>query len=532
MRENRHPLYQIDDYNTFAELLLLSKRKYGDSIAFRIKSRKAEESKTFIQLYSDVAKLTCFFSAEYGKAKKIAILGENSYWWIVSYFAIVCSSNIVVPIDKELSTQDIYSLLLDCGCSALIYSKSYDDIAEELQHLMGEIECIEDRTLAKFVDKAPDVELPQSDEAAIAAIVYTSGTTGKSKGVMLSQQNLCADTRAACMHIELYGRTLAMLPFHHTFAFTVSVLANIYYGIDTLVCHSLKNVMPLINEFKPNFLVVVPMIVEKVDKGILDKISKSGKKKLLTALNILCKPFDIFSRAVRNRVFSAVRQGLGGELDFIICGGAPIDSQIIKRFMTYGIQILNGYGITECSPVVSVNRYIDNRVGSIGRALPGVCVRIDNPNENGDGELCVQGKIVMHGYYNMPKETETVLNNGWFHTGDIGRIDKDGFIYITGRMKNLIILSNGKNVAPEELEGLIGRIAGVAEVLVYEKNAQLVAEIYPEQEYSTAGKEYFEKAIWQLNDSLPPYKAIAKVLIRDTEFEKTTTKKIKRTREG
>jgi len=528
MQNRPFPIYHIDDFETFEQLLCISRKKHGDNVSFRTWRRKTKEAITFSNFYDDVAKLTQSFLDIYGTQKKIAILGENSYPWIISYFAAVCSGNVVVPLDKELAAKDIASLMNDCGSKILIYSDDFDDIAEEIIQYYPNVTCTPMSEFPKHIAKSSYTVIPPSDPDRIAAIVYTSGTTGKSKGVMLSQRNICSDTRAACMFIELYGRSLALLPFHHTFAFTVSVLANIYYGVDTLICHSLKNVTALITEFKPTYLAVVPMIVEKVDKGILAKIEKSGKKNTLNFLNHFCKPFDALNINLRNKCFSAIRNGLGGELDFIICGGAPIDQQIIDRFDTYGIKILNGYGISECSPVVSVSRRYHNRAGSIGQALPGINVKINNPDTTGEGEICVQGDIVMHGYYNMPEETSMAMSDGWFHTGDLGRIDKDGFIYITGRHKNLIILSNGKNVAPEELESLIGRIPGVAEVLVYENNNQLVAEIYPDADFDAPSWEYFNKKISELNDTMPPYKAISKVVLRKHEFEKTTTKKIKR----
>ena len=299
-----------------------------------------------------------------------------------------------------------------------------------------------------------------------------------------------------------------------------------------MIPSSLKNIIELMTEFQPTYLALVPIIVEKFDKGINQKIDMSGKKQLLNLIDMFCKVFDVFGFNLRNKCFSSIRNGLGGELDIIIMGGAPINQQIINRFDSYSIKILNGYGITECSPFVSINRRYHYRAGSIGQALPEVKVKIDNPDENGEGEICVQGDIVMLGYYNMPEETEKAMEGGWFHTGDLGKIDKDGFIYITGRIKNLIILSNGKNVSPEELETLIGRIPGVVECLVSEEDNKLVAEIYPDEEFRDAQSDiqtYFNDQIDQLNDTLPPYKAIAKVIIRDTEFVKTTTKKIKRT---
>lgn len=532
MRNRPFPIYTISPYETLEELLIFVKEKYGNRIAFRTRYRKQEKSYSFKRLYDDVTKLAAYCNRTYGIGNKIAVLGENSYLWVISYFAIVGSGNVVVPIDKELSSHDIADLLDDCQCNLLFHSAEYADIAYELAEIKPTCSFVAMPELEKQIAIMTTGTFTKASPTDVAAIVYTSGTTGRCKGVMLSQKNICADTQAACMFIELYGRTLAMLPFHHTFAFTVSVLANIYYGVDTLICHSLKNVTALISDFKPTYLAVVPMIVEKVDKGILGKIEKSGKKELLSLLDKVCKPFDALNINLRSRCFSSIRNGLGGELDFIICGGAPIDQKIIDRFETYGITILNGYGISECSPVVSVNRRYHHCPDSIGQALPGVQVQIDAPNERGEGEICVRGEIVMQGYFNMPDETEATLTDGWFHTGDLGTIDAEGFIHITGRLKNLIILSNGKNVSPEELENLITRIPGVAEVLVYEEERQLVAEIFPDQEFRPSCGDieaYLNAAIAQLNDTLPPYKAIARVKLRDTEFEKTTTKKIKRT---
>ena len=406
MKNKPFPYYSVPQFATISELLELTKAKYGEKIIFRTKKKKGDEAVSYNQLYDDVMKLATHFHQTYGERIRIAVIGENSYEWIVTYFAVVCSNNIIVPIDKELASADIAELLKDCEATVFVYSKDYDDIADDLGELMPALTCINMKSLKGYIENVTAVLKIETDKDAPAAIIYTSGTTGKSKGVILSQKNICEDTRAACGFIELYGRSLALLPFHHTFAFTVSGLANIYYGVDTLIVPSLKNVMELIGDFKPTYLAVVPMIVEKVDKGILTKIEKSGKKKLLGILDKICKPFDAMNIGLRNKCFSAIRNGLGGELDFIISGGAPIDQQIIDRFDSYGIKIMNGYGISECSPVVSVNRRYHYRAGSIGQALPEVKVKIDNPDENGEGEICVQGDIVMLGYYNMPEETE------------------------------------------------------------------------------------------------------------------------------
>lgn len=531
MKNKPYPYYEIETYETFEQLLTLVKNKYGNKILFRTKKRKNEETVTYNRLYDDVLKLSAYFGNTYGTGQKIAVVGENSYQWILTYFAVVCSGNVIVPLDKELASADIADLLNDCESKILVHSDDYDDIADDVPKIIPDFKAIAMSELNPIISSIENASFAVTTPDDLAIIVYTSGTTGKSKGVMLSQRNICADMCCCCKTFYFEGRTLALLPLHHTFAMLVNVLLGIYYGVEILICPSLKNVMADINDFKPTWLSVVPMIVEKVDKGILDKIEKGGKTKIVGIMSKVSNALCAIGIDLRKKLFSSVRNGLGGELEFIISGGAPIDQIIIDRFNTYGITLLNGYGISECSPVVSVNRRYHYRAGSVGQPLYGVNVMIDNPNENGEGEVCVKSDIVMKGYYNMPEETEAVMKDGWFHTGDIGKIDNEGFIYITGRLKNLIILSNGKNVSPEELETLIGRISGVAEVLVYSDNSKLIAEIYADEEFRATQSDiqaYFDEQIDKLNDTLPPYKAIAKVIIRDTEFEKTTTKKIKR----
>lgn len=521
---------QIDLCSTFERLLYLAKEEFGNDNAFRFKTRKTETVSTFSELYKDVAKITRFFCNNYGSEKKIGLIGENSYIWIITYFGIVCSNNIVVPLDKDLPPSDVKNLMMSCDSEVLVYSADYADIAESLNDLIGNIDLINMTSIEKALTEINCDVIPKSDPNNVATIVYTSGTTGQSKGVMLSQKNLCTSAKSACMSVHLYGRTLALLPFHHTYAFTGSVLSAIYCGVDSMICHSLKNVTKLIKDFKPTYLVVVPIFVEKMDAEIVKGIKASGKQNLIRFMDRVCKLFDTFGAQFRKKCFSKIRNELGGSLDFIIVGGAALNQEAIDRFDSYGIQVLNGYGISECSPFVSINRRNKIRAMSIGQVLPGVKVRIDSPNESGEGEICVKGDNVMLGYYNLPEESALSLQDGWFYTGDIGKIDKDGFIYITGRIKNLIIMSNGKNVAPEELEMIIAKIPGVKEVLVYAYNQQLVAEIYPDKDYEDieTNIDYFEKAVFGLNDELPSYKMISKVVLREEEFEKTTTKKIKR----
>ena len=530
MKNKPYPYYAIPPYETFEQLLTLTEAKYRDKVLFRARRRDVEKIITCNQFYEDVKRLAFHFNKTNGTRNKVAIIGENSYEWLLTYFAVVCSNNIIIPIDKELSASNIAELLNECGCRILIYSKDYYDIAEDIGGSIPSLMSIAMPQLREMIESVSSAKWVKTDKDAPAVIIYTSGTTGKSKGVMLSQKNICEDARAACGSVELYGRSIIILPLHHTFPVTAHI-SGIYYGVETLIPSSLKNIRELIIEYKPTCLALVPMVVEKFDMIINQKIEKSKKKKLLNILDKVCILFDELGIDLRKKCFATIRNGLGGKLDIIVLGGAPGNQQMIDRFKSYGIDILNGYGISECSPFVTINRRNHYRAGSTGTPLPGVKVKIDNPDENGEGEICVQGDIVMLGYYNMPEETEKAIVDGWFHTGDLGKIDKDGFIYITGRIKNLIILSNGKNVSPEELETLIGRIPGVVECLVSEEDNKLVAEIYPDEEFRATQSDiqaYFNEQIDKLNDTLPPYKAIAKITIRDTEFIKTTTKKIKR----
>ncbi len=529
MMNKPYPCYIVPEYKDLPELLDMAKAKYIGKTAFRTRRRSNETQISYDQLNSDVKRLSSYIGRTVGSRQYIAVLGENCYEWLLTYFAVVCSNNIIVPIDRELSADDIAGLLIESNCHSMVYSSTYRDIFDALSDTIPDFEGIEMTKLRGLINTEAESGWIPTNRDDPAALIYTSGTTGKSKGVILSQWNLCSDARAASKFIELYGRTIALLPFHHTFAFTVNVLCSITVGVDTLIPTSLKNTTELIGSFKPTYLTVVPMILEMLDKTIQRKIAERKLNRVFSALNIICKPFDAVGIGLRSCCFNSIRKGLGGEIAFFISGGAPLDTEIVTRFETYGISVLNGYGITECSPVVSVNRRYHHRLGSVGQALPGVEVRIQDANEHGEGEICVKGDIVMLGYHNLPDETEDAIKNGWFHTGDIGRIGEDGFIYITGRIKNLIILSNGKNVSPEELETLIGRVPGVQEVIVRAESNTLIAEVFPDEDFNktlTDPQAYYDLQIKRLNDRLPVYKYISSVRIRHAAFKKTTTKKI------
>ena len=379
------------------------------------------------------------------------------------------------------------------------------------------------------------------DVNRLASIVFTSGTTGKGKGVMLSQANIGLDMTLGMYNFDITRKTLHVLPPHHTFGSTVNYVGHLSQGCEVYISSGIKHVSDEIKEQQPTHLILVPAFLEVMNRKIWTTARKSGKEGLL---KVMMKVSDCLRKIgidVRRKLFSSVLSAFGGKLELIICGGAKLDEDIIKTFDSIGITVLNGYGITECSPLISANRNEYRKPGSVGTPILACRVKIDDPDENGEGEICVKGPNVMLGYYNNPEATAEVFDKeGFFHTGDYGKLDEEGWIYITGRKKNLIILSNGKNVYPEEIEAELQKIEGVTEVVVYagESRVQkdkitIVAEIFPDSDLlADSGvadlQNYFEGKVKELNARMPSYKAVKRVKIRDVEFQKNTSRKITR----
>ena len=379
------------------------------------------------------------------------------------------------------------------------------------------------------------------DPRRLASIVYTSGTTGKGKGVMLSQANIGLDMTLGMYNFALTPKSLHVLPPHHTFGSTVNYVGHLAQGVEVYISSGLKHVSDEIREQQPTHLILVPAFLEVMHKKIWDGARKSGKTGLLKTMMAVSNGLRKVGIDVRRKLFKSILEPFGGKLEMIICGGAKLDEEIIRTFDAIGITIMNGYGITECAPLISCNRNLYQKAGSVGLPIFALRVRIDNPDANGEGEICVKGPNVMLGYFNNPEATAEVFDkDGFFHTGDYGRLDEEGWIYITGRKKNLIILSNGKNVYPEELEADIQKIEGVLEVVVYAGESRLnkdketiVAEIFPDADVLKAKgiqdpQAYFEEQVKKLNAKLPPYKIIKRVKLRDVEFQKNTSRKIVR----
>lgn len=524
-------------HNTLKELLVFAAEKYPNDPAFLYAERKKDISVSFLQFKEDVEALGTWLYHQGYENCNIALFGENSYPWILTHFAVTCGKNVIVPLDKDLPAAELAELMEEGCCKAAFYSNQYADVGEAiLEHNLNKINLYNMKDIPTYIEEGKkliaagnhqfqNVVIEKDD---MASIVFTSGTSGKSKGVMLTHYNFCSNTYGSCDAIDLKnGTALLLLPLHHTFGLVTNVFSAISFGYPVYINRSLKRLVSDIQKVKPYILIVVPLMVEAIYKKIWDTAKKEGKDK---ALRILMKFSDILLKLgidLRRKLFRSVLSSFGGNLELIICGGAPIDEKYIKDFRSMGVTIQNGYGITECSPVVCVTRGKFAALGSAG--VPLCCNKIRISEE---GEIQVSGDNVMVGYYNNEEENAGAFTeDGWLKTGDLGRIDSKGELYITGRIKNLIILANGENISAEAVEQKIYGISYVKEAIAYGENGVIIAEVYLDEEVADA-KERIHEDIRILNRDLPLIKNIGKVIIRDTEFPKTSTKKIKRNRGG
>jgi len=524
---------EIPQLETLKEMNRFVAQRYEDEAAF-VAPRKggAEDVISHRTFSDDIDALGTALFAQGLKGCRIAILGGNSYEWIVSYFAVANGGNTVVPLDKDLLAEDLIPLMEDSGCTALIYAPDYEDMIPDFRGgtalsryiCMDEIEALlaEGRRLIREGD-AEYIDYALSPDE-LAAIVYTSGTTGKSKGVMLTHRNIASNVVSGCRLLSGAGRVVLALPCHHTFGLVVGVIVPLMYCGLTYISRSVRNVQKDMVKLRATVAILVPAIVEVVYKKMWEAAERKGSAAKMRRGLKISRVLMKLGIDVRRKLFKEVHDALGGELYLILCGGAPLNEQIISDFCAMGIELLNGYGITECSPVVSVNLLEKNRIGSVGFPLDCNRVRIDSPAENGVGEIQVRGSNVMMGYYGDEAATQAAFtDDGWFKTGDLGYLDGHGYLSVTGRIKHLIILNNGKNVSPEELEEKIKLLPGVLETAVYEQGGQIVADVYTDTDEAP-----IRSAIHEMNRGLPKYKQIAIIKFRDAEFPKTTTMKIKK----
>lgn len=524
MKNKPYPYYTNEEYHDLKQMVYSKAEKIPDKPAFSFSAAKnTVVTKTFKDFCDDVEAFGTYLLAN-GYSGHTGIIGENSYEWLVAFFAIVNMGAVSVPIAKDLSADEIAQLIEKADCNAVLVSKSYTDLVSVQDGIkllsLNDISTYINSGLERIQSGDTSFINSRIDADKMAAIFFTSGTTGSSKGVMLSHKNMISDTIFACRNFRLTGNSIAVLPFNHTFGLITAIMAQFNYEFCSFINKSTKRVSQDLLTAKPVGTFMVPLFIETFYRTIMSTAEKTGKlKKLQTAEKISNALLNV-GIDLRKNLFKSVRNAFGGNMEYIICGGAPLEEKYVKKFRSWGVNLYNGYGITECSPVVSVNRNSYWRDGSVGPVLKGCEVRIA-----ADGEVLVKGDNVMLGYYNDEQSTAEALVDGWYHTGDLGHIDTDGFLFLTGRKKNLIILSNGENVSPEEIEARILNDDAVSEVVVYDDGGQIVAEIYPTDGFLD-DKPHFDSLIRQINEGQPKYKQVSVVKLRKSEFQKNATKKI------
>ena len=510
--------------STIRELLVMASEQYGPQDAVRYKAKREKsggkketvvEAKTYTQLREDSERFSAALAKLGEQGSHIAIVGDNSYAWIVSYYGTVNSGSVAVPLDANLPAEELCELVDRADVTVLVYDKARAAMAQmavekcpKLKYWIATGQADAEGELpggAVLFETFLNEQEPGFSHSPVpedlATIMFTSGTTGKSKGVMLTHRNLAENATALDMGFEPGIVLLSVLPIHHAYCLSMDILKGTSIGAVICINDSLLRVLKNIKLFEPNIILMVPLMIETFAK----KLEETDW---------------IPAPLVKAKVF-------GKQFHTICSGGAYLNPDYLKRFEKYGITILQGYGMTECAPVISNNSPNDKKDGSIGKCIPNCQVKVV------DEELWVKGTSVMQGYYKMPEETAETLVDGWLKTGDLGYVDEDGFLFLTGRKKNLIITPNGENVSPEELENKIGSARLVQEILVREKDGVIEAEVFPDLEYASKKKikdvgAEVQKIIDEYNENAPLYKRVVSLKLRDTEFEKNTTKKIKR----
>lgn len=528
---------QFPDMETLKEIVLYGSEKGGDKKQFMFYNFDGEvETKSFRKVFYDIHGLGQTLYKRGMRGKKVAVLSENSYYWIACYYSVITGKMTCIPLDPKLTDEELCELMVRSGCDGIYYSKSFQSAVDLMQNTpevkITQYLCIEDfesliaegyeNLSAGAEDYLEDEVLPDD----LAFIVFTSGTTGKSKGVMLSQKNVASDAVASCRSMT-GGQAIGFLPLHHSFCWVGALFSGYLLTEWGFICRGLKDIQKDMNTYHPQNFSAVPLAVEKIYDRIWATAKKTGREDILKKGVRISRLLMKLGIDKRRKIFSQIIDNLGGNLEIIVCGGAYLDEKYEKGMYDFGIQIINGYGITECSPAVTCNRLDNYRVGSVGLPLPCNEVKIHEPDEEGVGEIYVRGTNVMLGYYDDPEATAEAFDGDWFKTGDYGYMDKDGFLYFRGRKKNLIVLSNGKNISPEELEDKLSTIDYVVESLVYEEDKKITAELYLDPSVPDA-KERIHADVDTLNRKMPFYKQIGVIKLRDDEFPKTTTLKIRR----
>ena len=565
MKDPYSGLYEVTEIHNLRDVIKKRLHEFPQNPVFLVKEKKGGE---YIPISTekydhDIDSLGTYFMSTVKKGARIAIFAETRYEWYTTYLATTNGTGCIVPLDKELPVDDVLNMLTRAEVEILVFSKSKLDIVKQVYGKVDTIkywictEQLDDERFLYYQDclKAGEEKLAAGDKTFTEAtidpeemtiLLFTSGTTAKSKAVMLCQKNICKNLMSmfSMLYIDRNDVWLSVLPLHHTYECTCGFLCQVYRGSHIAICEGLRYIVPNMQQSKVTIILVVPLMLEKFHKSIMSKAKAT--KKMARKFEFgrkLCKFLLFFGIDKRKKIFKQVHETFGGSLRLIISGGAGIDPQILQDMQDMGFACIQGYGLTECAPILALNRDCDFNNRAAGLPLPDVDVKVIDQDENGIGEFIAKGDNVMLGYYKNEEATkEAIDENGYYHTGDLGYIDKDGFCIITGRKKNVIIAKNGKNVFPEEIETMLCMSDYVEECLVSgeEENDDVIitVTIFPCMEEvkkllgdnpdDDAVQQLMEDEVAKVNKNLVNYKHIKRVVLRDTEFDKTTSKKIRR----
>ena len=565
-------LYEVTSYKTIKEIFQNSTTKYAENtfILEKFNSKEPFKEIKYKEFRSDVISLGTALN-DYLKIKdtRIIIIGENTYHWYVSYMALLCGSGLAVPVDKELPENEIINVINRAKATAVIYSTKKKDVinkiieskatnAKYFIQMNSDDELSGNRVGLDYLIKQGNVLINNGnnsymnieiDPNEFKVLLFTSGTTSNSKGVMLCNRNLAENINAVSAYVKLYenDRLMSILPLHHTYESTIGYLLPFANGCSVSVCQGLRYIVPNLQETKPTAILTVPLLVENLYKKINANIKKSKKDGIVNSMIHITNALKNVNIDIKRKVFNEIYENLGGNLRIIVSAAAPIDKKIGKWVEDIGITFLQGYGLTETAPISALTPEYKTKVGSAGKPVICADIKIDNPNENGEGEILIKSETLMLGYYEDEEATNEVIVDGYFHSGDIGYLDDEGYLFITGRCKNVIVTQNGKNIYPEEIELLLGNVPEIKESMVYgkqdaekknDKELIITAKVIPNYEEieKNHGKDLTDEQVYdiiwekikEVNRKLTSYKAIKRLEIKKDEFEKTTTMKIKR----
>lgn len=571
MKKLNSEVYKVDDVNDFRELLNRSAKKYPDHVAYEFKENLGKKDqkivkKTYKEVKEEVEALGSSLLNMGLEGKKIALIGNNRYEWCESYFAVTTSNMVVVPLDKALPNGEIKSLIERSKADAVIYENKYSEVFEEIKgsgnsslkfyinmDLKNDVNGI--LSFRKLVDdgkkliknKKSKYQKIKIDNTKMSVLIFTSGTTNTAKGVMLSQKNITSNIASMARMSKMYDNDvlLSFLPLHHTFECTITFLYGWYSGATVAFCDGLKYIAKNLEEYKISVFVAVPLVLETIYKKIQKGIRDQGKEKLVNMMSKLANFLLIFHIDIRRKVFKSVLDQLGGNLRIAYFGAASMDKKVIEGYNNFGIDTVQGYGLTETSPLIAAETDKQHCPGSVGMAPFNVQLKLEDVDENGVGEIVAKGPNIMLGYYENPEATEAVMKDGWFHTGDLGRFNKDGYLFIAGRKKEVIVLKNGENVFPSDIEFLVNKLHYVKESILFPREntkgeiALGIKIVYDpdliKEMFGDKTEEEYKDLIWEdikvINQELSVFKRIKELIITTEPLEKTTTQKVKRFKE-